>query len=525
VTHFVAEIVRGGGPVRATGIASPRAESWIIGDVRLDGRDELRDALGAAGIATARSAGDLDLVVAAWAAWRETASERIRGDFSFALWDSARRTLFCARDQLGVRPLYWAELGDTFVCSNVLEWVLAHPRATRRLHDPAIVSFLRSGCNDDLTATSFADVRRLAPAHQISVNAERGAGAPKRYWSFPVPEPLKLKRNDEYNERFREVLGTAVRDRLRADRAAILLSGGLDSTSLAATARRVAPTVAFHAWTNDMQPFAPTDEVALATEVASRLGMTHDVLKDKLTPLAHLQSSRFKTPEPLDEPEWAAWQRNVQRIASDAPVLISGDDGDALFRPPGLVRVARTWPAHDVLRRALAYMISHGRRPHIGLWLRRGFRAPRTASHPTRPEAVGHLADSVWQSVMEQAQPAYTGVELEIVWPLLDTRVIEFVFSIPPVPWCQHKELLRRSFRGELPHAVLSRKKSPLIGFYEGQVAAWRAQQKRACPPLGEAVQKFVDSQSVANTLQRGSVWDVLAAWRVLMLDQWLRNI
>jgi asparagine synthase (glutamine-hydrolysing) len=525
VSAFVAEVHRGDGAPRATGIARPGQGSWIVGDIRLDDRDALCDALGAAGVPTARDAGDSDLVLAAWHAWRETSVERLRGDFSFALWDHGRRLLFCTRDQLGVRPLYWAAFGDRFICSNALDVVLAHPAATRRLNRPAIESFLQHGFNDDLATTTFADVQRLAPAHRMTFSADAGVASPRRYWSFPVPEPLRLKRDDEYLERFREVLGSAVRDRLRTDRAAILLSGGVDSTSLAATARRVAPRVALHAWTNDMAPYAPADEVSLARAVAGRLELTHDILRDKLTPLAHLESSRFRTAEPLDEPEWAAWQRNVKRIASDAPVLIIGEDGDALFRPPGLVTSARTWSAYEVLRRAIAYTLTHRRRPHLGVWLRRGFRAPRTSSHPTRPEAVGYLTAPIWQSALEQSQPAYTGVALDIVWPLLDTRVIEFVFSVPPVPWCQDKELLRRSLRGELPDAVLSRKKSPLNGFYEGQVAAWRAAHARSTPQLGEAVREFVDSRSVANTLQSGSVWDVLAAWRVLILDQWLRNL
>jgi asparagine synthase (glutamine-hydrolysing) len=551
VNSFVVELHRDEGPVRATGVANPREGSWIVGDVRLDGREELRDSLGAAGVATHRDANDTALVLAAWTAWRETATERLRGDFSFALWDHRDRRLFCARDPLGVRPLYWAQFGDAFVCANELELVRAHPRATARLHEPAIVSFLRCGFNTDLSTTSFADVRRLPPAHQLVVRGAWDALTPRRYWSFPVPEPLRLTFEHEYVERYREVLGAAVRDRLRGNHAAILLSGGLDSTSLAATARRVSPEVSLRAWTTDMGPSAPPDEVRLASSVASHLGFVHEVIREDSRALSQLDDPGFRTPEPLDEPAWDSWIHQLRRISSDARTLIVGEDGDALFRPPGLLTMLRSWPAPDLMRRVVAYTISHRHHPHLGVWLRRRIAAPfrpradRTppwirrdflarsgdphlsgvAAHPTRPDAVRYLSDPVWQSVLESAQPAYTGVELEMVWPFLDTRVIEFVFSIPPVPWCQRKELVRRAFHGELPDEILERPKSPLNRFFERQVATWRESRRPEEITVGDGVREFVDSRMVGGTLERGSLGEVSAAWRVLELDHWLRNL
>lgn len=551
MSAFVAELLRGDGPVRATGIANPRAGSWIAGDVRLDGRAELRDALGGAGVATRNDASDTDLVVAAWRAWRETATERLIGDYSFALWDDRERTLFCARDALGVRPLYWAETGRTFVCSNVLDEIRADGRVSRRLHEPAIVSFLRFGHNVDTGTTSFAGIRRLPPGHQLVVRADSSAITPLRYWSFPAPEGLRLERDDQYIERFRDVLGAAVRDRLRTDRAAILLSGGLDSTSLAATARRVSPDVRLKAWTNDPGASQPPDENRLAAAVATRLGMAHEIVRAEPEPFLHPDDTRLATPEPLDEPGWSAWLRQLGCISLCAPVLMIGEDGDALFRPPGLLTMLRSWPAHDVFRQVVTYTVSHRRYPHLGIWLRRRLRAPfglrddrvprwiqrdalaragsneppREKPHAGRPDAVRYLADPVWQSVLEAAQPAYTGVPLEMVWPFLDVRLIEFVFSIPPVPWCQRKELVRRAFRGELPDEVLTRGKKPLVGFFEEQAARWRAAPHPPVTAFGDAVREFVDTRNVAHTLETGSVEEILAVRRAFVLDQWLRRV
>ena len=317
MTSFVAEIVRGDGPVRATGVSNPREGNWIAGDVRLDARDELRDALGAAGVATPRDAGDVSLVLAAWTTWRETATERLRGDFSFALWDGARRTLFCARDPLGVRPLYWAQAGASFVCANTIDAVRAHAAISSRLHEPAIVSFLRLGYNDDLTTTTFADVRRLPPAHQLLVTDASGPPVPRRYWSFPTPAPLRLKRDEEYVERYRDVLGAAVRDRLRGDRAAILLSGGLDSTSLAATARRVAPDVSLLAWTTDTGPSGAGGRARLAAPSRRALACARHHPRRAGSARSHLDDPAFRSPEPLDEPEWNAMDARATRTAPE----------------------------------------------------------------------------------------------------------------------------------------------------------------------------------------------------------------
>ena len=530
---------------------SPRG-AWLVGDVRIDAQAALRDALAAAGEAVPRASPDESLVLAAWHVWGEDAAARLLGDFSFAIWDPARRVLFCARDAFGVRPLYYADAGDTFVCSNVLGAVRAHPAVSARLHEPAIVSFLCVGWNVDLTTTSFADVRRLAPAHQLVVPADAHAAAtPRRYWSFPVPAPLRLRRDEDYVERFRATLGEAVRDRLRVPRAAILLSGGLHSPSLAATARRVAPEAELVAYTTVVSPMVPDGDTPLASLVARRLGVRHEIVDDVPLPLEHLGDRAFRPEEPLDEPEQSAWLRLARRIAAESPVLFVGEDGDALFQPPGLMTMLRTWPVLDVLSRVVRYTISHGHHPHLGLWLRRRLRAlgrPREdplppwvrrdvvartgvplpapiPRHPTRPESQQFLLGTVVQSIFEGFEPAYTRAALEARWPFLDLRVLEFALAIPPVPWCQRKELMRRAFRGELPDEVLRRPKTTLTGYDDAQVAMWRAAQDWRPLELAPRTNEFVDSAGLLDYLRVGSTSQVLAAWRVLALDRWLRAL
>src|SRR5262249_45370175 len=96
---------------------------WIVGDVRLDARRDLIARLPSADRARLPATPDIELVLRAYQAWGAGAVELLLGDFAFAIWDGDRRQLFAARDQMGVRPLYYARAGDTIVFSNTLDCV------------------------------------------------------------------------------------------------------------------------------------------------------------------------------------------------------------------------------------------------------------------------------------------------------------------------------------------------------------------------------------------------------------------
>ncbi|MBI3568449.1 MAG: hypothetical protein HY084_09660 [Gemmatimonadetes bacterium] len=523
---------------------------WLAGDIRLDAQGALTQALRDAGAALRGDECDDQLVLQAYAAWGDACVARLIGDFSFALWDGERRTLLCARDGAGVRPLYFADLGDAFVCSNVLAAVRAHPGVSASLHEPAIVSFLQWGFNVDAARTTFADVRRLPAARQFLVSASRGVHQECTHWTYPDPPPLHYADDRQYVERFREVLGEAVRDRLRVSRVAIQLSGGLDSPSIAATARRVAPGVALEAFTFRLPPEIAYDEPRLAAEVAHRLGVAYHEADGWGEPLAYSDEPGLVLPEPIDEPEFAVTRDGAAQMAACSPVLLNGEDGDALLSPPGLLRMLRMWSVSQVARRAARYTWAHRRFPHTGLWVRRRLRdllhdplpgvpsvvradaARRSgdqhpiaaANHRTHPEAHADLAGGAWLPVLERSRPAWTGASQETAWPLLDARLIAFVWSIPPIPWCQRKEMLRVAFRGELPDEVLRRPKTPVRGDAAFVSDALRRRVRRMPVRLTAATGQFIDADAFLDMLSVCRTDDLPMLVRVAQLDWWLRR-
>lgn len=524
-------------------------ELWLTGDIRLDGRGALHREIRADGVAIDADASDETLVLAAWRAWGERAPSHLRGDFSFAVYDASEDALFCARDGLGVRPLFYANTPLGFVCANTIRAVLAHPAVERSLNDAAIVSYLQWGFNTDLATTTFRGVRRLEPGHQFAVR--RGTSStPTRHWRFPEPEPLRYRRDEDYVGHFRSLLDQAVRDRARPAGTALLLSGGLDSTSLAATLRSVQPDTPAYAWTNVIASLRPDDEGALAATVAESLGIRHEIVDDVTVPFSHLDDPAYYTDEPTDDVDGAGWRRLTPRIAAVSPVLFIGEDADALLQPPSIRVMLRHWPAREVLARALRYTLAHRHHPHLGLWLRQRLGrlgrgdAPtvppwirrdvltRTgpqddaplAPHSARPETQAMLTGSVWQSVHERSDAIGAGAPLEVRWPFLDTRLLEFALAIPPIPWCQRKELVRRAFRDDLPRSIIERPKTPLPDYYERQIARWRISRRATTPAPLERVREFVDTSGIESILKEGSVAQVLSAWRVLQLEHWLRG-
>jgi asparagine synthase (glutamine-hydrolysing) len=215
-------------------------DAWIVADARVDARKDLLSALAresAEHAAASTDASDAELILRAYLAWGEECVQHLLGDFAFVIWDSSRRRLFAARDQLGVKPLFYAETGGALLVSNTLDCLRQQPAVSDRLNDLAIADFLLFDMIQEPSASAFQDIRRLPAAHTLTFHDGRISVC--RYWNLPVTTPVRYRRAAEYVEHFRELLDAAVSDRLRGGNAGMLMSGGLDSPTVAASAKRI----------------------------------------------------------------------------------------------------------------------------------------------------------------------------------------------------------------------------------------------------------------------------------------------
>src|ERR1700678_2858351 len=325
---------------------------WITGDARIDCREELIEQMtqtrDAASPSTLRTTNDSELILRAYAVWGEHCVEHLRGDFAFAIWDAGKKLLFCARDHFGVKPFYYAEPGELFLFSNVLDCLRQHPDISEDLHDAAIGDFLLFGLNCDEATTTFRDIRRLPAAHSMTVSAD--GTRTKRYWTPPTEGRIRYSHAEDFVEHFQILLQQAVADRLRTDPVGILLSGGLDSATVATTARELSraggSTSDLRAYTVVYRSLIPDEEGHYARQVADFLKIPiRFIAVDDLKPFQHGNDSDVHWPEPMDDPFSAGLFIQFENIGAECRVALSCEGSDNLMH-------FQMWPHFkDMLKR------------------------------------------------------------------------------------------------------------------------------------------------------------------------------
>lgn len=208
------------------------AASWA----RLDNREELAKKLGIAPTELARCC-DTELILRSYLKWGEACVDHLIGDFVFVIHDRRNNRIFCGRDHMGVRPLYYFSSGDVFVCATSLSPFLRLECVPIQIEEQWVAEYLlRLSMSFD--RTPYAGIKKLPPAHCLTVTAER---TELRHYFLLSSEPeLKLRGSHEYVEAYREQLEEAIRCRLDSDYAiGSELSGGIDSSTITAFAARL----------------------------------------------------------------------------------------------------------------------------------------------------------------------------------------------------------------------------------------------------------------------------------------------
>jgi asparagine synthase (glutamine-hydrolysing) len=473
---------------------------YITADVRLDARAELFASLQSQGRSFSPAAPDSEFILHSYAAWGAQCVDHLRGDFAFAIWDSTQKTLFCARDHFGIRPFYLALLGQLFFFSNTLDCLRLHQAVSGELNDAAVGDFLLFGLNCDNATTIFRDIQRLLPAHSLTISSSDFRL--HRYWTPPTDGRIRYSRPEDYVEHFRAIIQSAVADRLRTDCTGILLSGGLDSGSVAAVAKESSTNPAapsdLHSFTFLFDSQIADPEGDFARQTSEFLHIPHHALSFRSPkPFDRWDDPAFHTPEPMDDPLFTIVLDSYRNISTHCRVLLSGEGADNLMEFqmwPYLADLRRTHEWRRMFRDVSAYL-SRRRFPWLGIyrrlqgvlglnpetpvfpkWLSPEFsqralledrwREWNAASlpgmnHPIHP--LGHASLSIphWTRFFDLENPGFTRSPVQVNYPFLDLRMVNFLLSIPPFPWFFKKDLLRRAMRGHLPEAVRTRPKTP----------------------------------------------------------------
>ncbi|HTV60763.1 MAG TPA: asparagine synthase-related protein [Verrucomicrobiae bacterium] len=470
----------------------------VVADARLDARKELIARISSAGEAPPADSSDAELILHSYARWGEDCVARLAGDFSFAVWDARNGTLFCARDHFGIEPFYFAELPGRFLFSNTIDCVRLHPEVGGELDEETIGDFLAFGLNLNPSKTAFRAIRRLPPAHCMTVS--RGGIRTRRYWSAPVDGRIRYSQPDEYVEHYRAVLREAVGERVDCDRAGIFLSGGLDSSAIAAVAREISsrrePGCDLRAYTIVASGAREDSEKSFAAETAAYLRIPLETIRmDGLIPFDRGGDDSICWPEPVSDPFFGGLFRQFRQIAEGCRVVLDGEGSDNLMHFemwPYVKDMVRRFEVGEFASAVPAYLrvrgpiwpgirrrIGEARRNRTGIsncpeWVNEDFarriglrerileqeRNGVGRKHQVLPQAHASLTFPQWTHLFENENAGVTRVPVDVRYPFLDLRVVEFVLAMPAFPWIYKKSLLREAMAGKLPERVRTKPKT-----------------------------------------------------------------
>lgn len=563
-------LTTGPAPQAATQPVTLDGNTWLLGDVRLDRRKELMDALNAAGSELTPSATDEEIVLFAWKQLRADSAgrffqEELHGDFAFAIWEPAKRELNCFRDVMGCRPFYYCAGEGAFAFGNTMDALHHVGNCGAALDEEFLGDFLLLSWCPRPAHTVYRAIRRLPAGHRLTLNPQELTI--HRFQQLPVEDPLFFRRPTEYVEAYRELLSKAVADRLPRDSASIFLSGGLDSTTVATVVcqlrKQSGAPPGLSALSMDLQPLFDDREGLWAGSVASYLGIDFERMNcGGILPFTDFAEADARTPEPVADPYWANYRNSSRRLAAKSRVMLSGYGGDNvlnnetwpyllhLARRLNLIRIAREFGGYAVRQRSLPPLraglrakvrkwMGHAEpEPVFPDWLAPDFARrlhlqnrwkelwrPPARVHPIHPLAYFTLTDAFWPHVQDKEDAAATRLPVDTRSPLLDFRLLRFLLRLPSMPWCAHKSLMRRAMRGLLPEDVLNRPKSPLPQEPLGLHIANNSWHPSRVPAFSETIRQFVDWPALlkhAENVERSDYLSQYAFVPPISINYWL---
>jgi asparagine synthase (glutamine-hydrolysing) len=566
-------------------ISNESDTSWIVFNGEIYNHMSVREKLESAGHVY-RTRSDTETILHAYEQWGDASVEHLRGMFAFAIWDGSRRRLLLARDRLGVKPLYWARLGERLLFGSeikaILESGLIRPEANEEAVPELLGTRYLSG-----TETLFKGIHRLLPGHTLTF--ERGRIAIRRYWDIPAG-----RRNDETGrlpetvlvQRFRELLEEAVRIRLMADvPLGMFLSGGLDSSAIAALMATMID--------RPLQTFSVAfkqrafSELDYARQVARAIKAdAHEIVIDDQDFFGALPQLIWHEDEPIAHPSSIPLYFVSALARNHVKVVLTGEGSDELLAGYGkypralanwragaayavIPRPMRTWMATSVVpsmpgtlgRYATRSFLGMPRTPEamffdnfaaIGLRRQATLLAPRFASLATTERAYGYsrayfdapngrsttldrllyadMKTYLVELLMKQDQMSMAA-SIESRVPFLDHRLVEFAAALPPrfkLRGFTTKWILRQAVREILPAEILNRKKMGFpVPFGIWMRGPWKELARDVLLDARSRQRGIIEPAAVERLISAhaaGTMNGADAIWSLLNLELWYRT-
>jgi asparagine synthase (glutamine-hydrolysing) len=553
-------------------MTTPDGQFALVFNGEIYNHGELRRDLEAEGCQFSSDHSDTETLLYGYARWGAAVLERLNGMFAFAVYDRQKKLLFGARDRFGKKPFYYWHRGQDFVFASELSALLKHPSVPKSVSQRALMKYFAYGYIP-APHSLIQGVHKLPAGHCFRLNVESGEFRIERYWEY-VPEPEGMDPEGAAHQ-LAEKLERAVRRRLISDvPLGVFLSGGIDSSAVAALARRTA---------GDLKTFTvgfqePSfDESRFARDVASLLHTSH------FEQTCSLEESKALLPEIIDRLDEPMGDSSLlptfllSRFAREhVTVCLAGDGGDELFcgYDPFKALQRAEWYSRVVPKRLhFGVALLANRLPVSHRNLSFDFKVKRTLRGLTFPDRLwlpiwmgplepGEIdalfqekidleelyseAIAAWEScrhldvvtrtqqffiklylqdcILTKVDRASMMNSLEARCPFLDPEVVELARRIPAdlkFQQGQTKWILKRALQGVLPDRILNRKKKGFgvpVGkwFLDGsllQVSSQRPTQARYRPGYFERQLREHQARRADHRLYLWNAW---------LLNEWL---
>jgi asparagine synthase (glutamine-hydrolysing) len=545
---------------------------WVVFNGEIYNFQELRRQMSSRGhVFSTRS--DTETIVHLYEEFGNHCVDHLRGMFAFAIWDERRRKLLVARDRLGIKPLYYAEIGGSIVFASELKSILQLPGAGLDLNWSA-VSHLFSYLSTPSREAIVEGIHKLEPGHLLTASPGQ-TPVISPYWDVSF-EPDYGRDEDYFVDGVRGLIEESVRLHMVSDvPLGAFLSGGLDSSSIVATASRLnqEPMKTFSIGFDEPQ----YNELEHARLVANLHGTDHRELMLGPGALEELERLAWHLDEPFGDSS-AIPTYMVSKLASEqVKVVLSGDGGDELFAGYDKYVVEQrergNWslpaPARSVMG-AIGRTMPNGMRGRNFLrhWSLTG--AERYLDAVTlfrrddmkalfRPEVFELLApyepwrakasylesgDRNWLSnlqgldvknylpldILTKVDRMSMAHSIETRVPLLDHKLVEFSATIPAemnLRGGTTKNILKKAMKGILPEQIIHRRKQgfaiPLGYWFRGKLGPCVRDLL-----LGESARRrgFFNGSYIESLIaqhERGRNLD-LQLWTLMSFELWARN-
>ena len=219
-------------------IANENRDIWIVFNGEIYNHDELRKDLEAKGHQY-RTRSDTETIVHLYEQYAQDCVKHLRGMFAFVIWDRRRRTLFAARDRMGIKPFYYRWDGKSFLFGSEIKAILEYPGVDAEFDRSTLGEYLAFGYITG-PQTMYTGIRKLMPGHTLELGERAGEPLIKQYWDLAVKDDATPLSHEFYLRTYREKLESAVSSHLMSDvPLGVFLSGGLDSSAVAALTAKI----------------------------------------------------------------------------------------------------------------------------------------------------------------------------------------------------------------------------------------------------------------------------------------------